>query len=122
MDARNLAIKITQSLKLASEQLSTQSHYDFGMRAIKSIIMAAGNLKRLNEEGLNEEILVLRAISDCNLPKFTSQDIPLFNAIISDLFPHAEKQEREYGILSESIKEIEKVKNLKINEVFSSKI
>ena len=117
-DARNLAIKITQSLKLASEQLSTQSHYDFGMRAIKSIILAAGNLKRLNTEGLNEDILVLRAISDCNLPKFTSQDIPLFNAIISDLFPHIDKNERNYGILKESIKEVEKLKNLIINEVF----
>lgn len=117
MDARNLAIKITQSLKLASEQLSTQSHYDFGMRAIKSIIMAAGNLKRLNQEGLGEEILVLRAISDCNLPKFTSQDIPLFNAIISDLFPKIDQKEREYGVLSETIREVEKSKNLIINEV-----
>ncbi len=116
-DARNLAIKITQSLKLASEQLSTQSHYDFGMRAIKSIILAAGNLKRLNIEGLNEDILILRAISDCNLPKFTSQDIPLFNAIVSDLFPHIDKNERNYGILKDSIKEIEKLKNLIINEV-----
>lgn len=117
MDARNLAIKITQSLKLASEQLSTQSHYDFGMRAIKSIIMAAGNLKRMNVEELSEDILVLRAISDCNLPKFTSQDIPLFDAIISDLFPNVDKSERDYGLLKESIKEVELLYNLKINEV-----
>lgn len=38
VNSRDLSIKITNSLKLASEQLSTQSHYDFGMRAVKAII------------------------------------------------------------------------------------
>ncbi len=45
-NARDLAIKVTTSLKLASELLSSQKHYDFGMRAVKAIILAAGNLKR----------------------------------------------------------------------------
>lgn len=87
--ARDLAIKITTSLKLASEQLSTQSHYDFGMRAVKAIITAAGALKRSFPKE-SESFLALRAISDCNLPKFTSKDVPLFTAIISDLFPDVE--------------------------------
>ena len=56
------------------------------MRAVKSIILAAGKLKRTFYEK-DEAVLILRAISDCNIPKFTSKDVPLFNAILSDLFP-----------------------------------
>ena len=44
--AKVLANKVVSSLKLSSEQLSTQSHYDFGMRALNAILLAAGKLKK----------------------------------------------------------------------------
>lgn len=68
------------------------------MRAVKAIILAAGSLKRTYPDN-NESLLILRAISDCNLPKFTSKDVPLFNAIISDLFPDAKPEASDYGEL-----------------------
>ena len=72
------------------------------MRAVKSIILAAGALKRSYPEE-NESILTLRAISDCNLPKFTTKDVPLFNNIISDLFPNVKPEDRDYGLLDQAI-------------------
>lgn len=104
-NAKVLAGKVVNLYKLCSEQLSQQDHYDFGMRAVKSVLIMAGTLKRSNPE-LGEDVVLIRSLRDSNLPKFLTEDIGLFRGILSDLFPGIFVEERDFGSLVLAVKEV----------------
>ncbi|CAD7963334.1 unnamed protein product [Amoebophrya sp. A120] len=101
---RAMAKKMVSTFKLASEQLSSQDHYDYGMRAVKTVIEAAGRSKRIFPD-MEEFQILLRALRDVNVPKFLRDDLPLFENIILDLFPGTDRPEVDYGQLAEKLNE-----------------
>lgn len=56
-----LAKKMTVLYKVAREQLSKQSHYDWGLRALTAVLRMAGTLRR-NSTDLSEIMVLMRAL------------------------------------------------------------
>ena len=103
-NARPLAKKTTTLYELMMQQLSKQSHYDFGLRAMASVLACAGTLKRADQEA-NEEMLLLRALRDMNISKYIKADVELFLLLLNDLFPGLELPVTDYGVLWTSLED-----------------
>ncbi|KAF5830619.1 hypothetical protein DUNSADRAFT_14266 [Dunaliella salina] len=122
--AKLLAKKMTVLYNLSKEQLSKQHHYDFGLRALKSVLVMAGSLKR-GAPDMSEHLVLMRALRDMNLPKFVYDDVPLFLGLVNDLFPgmdcprvrypqfndtvENELAEQGYQVLTGSSEQVDKV-------------
>jgi dynein heavy chain len=120
-DAKRIGTKATMALKLASEQLSPQKHYDFGMRGLNALLVAGGNGKRNMGDKYPEDTIALRSFMDVNMPKFTSDDIPLFKGIMGDLFPGVEMPESNMGQIIEQMEKVAKKNGLQAAGPFIQK-
>ena len=103
MEARPLSRKFITLYKLCKELLSKQDHYDWGLRAIKSVLVVAGSLKRGEKERPEEQVL-MRALRDFNLPKIVAEDSQVFLGLISDLFPNLDVPRRRDHEFEKAIK------------------
>jgi dynein heavy chain len=76
---------------------------------LKSVLVMAGQLKRSYSD-LPEDIVLMRALRDMNMPKFVYEDVPLFKGLIKDLFPGIEASRVGYEDLNLLINEhLEKI-------------
>ena len=94
--ADKLSGKIVSLFELCLNQLSTQSHYDFGLRALKSVLNISGTLKRkakalvtdpseINEAW--EADILIKSLSESLVPKLIADDIPLLQNLLQGVFP-----------------------------------
>jgi dynein heavy chain len=66
----------------------------------------AGYLKRTTMKDDAEEIVLLRALRDMNMPKFISDDVNLFSNLLNDLFPNIASPKTHYQDFNRIIEEV----------------
>ena len=124
--AEILSKKIVPLFTLLSEQLSNQSHYDFGLRSLKSVLVMAGNIKReriKNEvENDNEQEIVIQAIMDSFVPRLVADDLVLLNSLLNDVFPNATYNRPSMARLREEIENVAKELFLVCEELWIEKV
>jgi len=108
--AEELAGQIVLLFDLCEEQLSPQSHYDFGLRALKSVLVGAGSLKRdvmsrsPGESLASIERNVLIMSTCCTVvPKLVAEDLIIFRSLLQGIFPGSDLAPVEEAILREKI-------------------
>ena len=70
--------------RLANQQLSSQRHYDFGLRSALVALRAANVAKRQSSGA--ESMLLVRALRDTHCPKLVAEDVPIFLSLLKDIF------------------------------------
>lgn len=119
--ARPLSVKFVTLYRLSSELLSKQYHYDWGLRAMKSVLRVAGVLKRA-DNGVEEDAVLMRALRDFNTPKIPNNDLPIFLRLIADIFPGLELATKQNEKLKKTCAEICALKERQPTPLFLAKV
>lgn len=130
--AEHLAPKIVDLFLLCDARMSKQRHYDFGLRALKTLLVSAGALKRKTLEGkgdltgdaLAEQEKKALIVGTCNnvLPKLIAEDMSIFGEIIEEIFPGCEVSRMDDERLKEEILTIGETKGVVGAESFVQKV
>lgn len=126
--AERLSTKIVSLFELCNDQLSNQPHYDFGLRALKSVLTSAGNMKRQDEQRPHETLeeweqrVLLKSVCETLVPKLVADDVPLLNNLLTGVFPGADFLQIEETRLRETLVLLCRKHNLVPDPAFIEKV
>ncbi|WFD21602.1 hypothetical protein MEQU1_000257 [Malassezia equina] len=112
-EADVLAQKMVLLFRLCAEQLSAAPHYDFGLRALKAVLVRAGRLRRACH--FNDVSVMAHSVQDTVGPRLVSEDVPLFGELVRDVFPGVHAAPAPEAALREALRD-------EGNEAFLGKI
>jgi dynein heavy chain len=109
IESKALSTKFTVLYFLCRDLLSKAAHYDWGLRAIKSVLVVAGSFKRA-EPNTPEQGILMRALRDFNIPKIVADDLDIFFGLLGDLFPGIDvprkRDMRFEGLVNDAAKDL----------------
>jgi dynein heavy chain len=84
-DSKELSQKIACMVDLCDGLLSSQPHYEFGLRSIVSVLRSAGDLKK-SEQKEDEHYIISRALQTVKYCELLPQDQRMFKGILEHVF------------------------------------
>lgn len=111
--------------------LSKQAHYDFGLRALKSVLVSSGGLKRaritetggsLGPEAEIEPQIIVQSIRETIAPKLIKSDAEILRSIEEQSFPGVEYVPASLEQLQAAIRGIASERHLVVNDTWMTKI
>ncbi|OXB57863.1 hypothetical protein ASZ78_016437 [Callipepla squamata] len=108
--AKTLGRKLVAIFNLSRELLTPQQHYDWGLRALKTVLRGCGSLLRqlkrsAEKQEINESHLVVQALRLNTMSKLTFADCTRFDALVKDVFPGIDFKDVEYAKLTTALQE-----------------
>ncbi|XP_017286523.1 cytoplasmic dynein 2 heavy chain 1 isoform X3 [Kryptolebias marmoratus] len=106
-----LGCKLVAIFNLARELLTPQQHYDWGLRALKTVLKACGSLlqqqrRSHDKEKIQESNLVVQALRLNTMSKLTFADISRFDALVRDVFSGVNFTDMEDQILMDALQHV----------------
>ncbi|KAH6672719.1 dynein heavy chain [Plectosphaerella plurivora] len=113
-----------------ANRLSKQAHYDFGLRALKSVLVSSGGLKRarltevgeISNEELVEPEIIVQSIRETIAPKLIKSDVEIMTEVESDCFPGVNYVPANLHALEAAIRELAAERQLVVNDVWMTKV
>ncbi|XP_068037518.1 cytoplasmic dynein 2 heavy chain 1 isoform X5 [Anomalospiza imberbis] len=118
-DAKILGRKLVSIFNLARELLTPQQHYDWGLRALKTVLRGCGSLlhelkKSDAKQEVNESHIVVQALRLNTTSKLTFADCTRFDELVKDVFPGTDSKDVEYAELTAALQQVFEEANLEI--------
>ncbi|XP_047247257.1 cytoplasmic dynein 2 heavy chain 1 isoform X2 [Girardinichthys multiradiatus] len=114
-----LGRKLVAIFNLARELLTPQQHYDWGLRALKTVLKACGSLQQQqrrahDKEKIQEGSLVVQALRLNTMSKLTFADTSRFDALVRDVFSGVNFTDVGDRILMDALNEVYKEAQLEL--------
>lgn len=129
--AKELSKQTVPFFDRCANRLSNQAHYDFGLRALKSVLVSSGGLKRARlaaqsaenlEEAIFEPQILVQSLRETLAPKLVDHDGEVMEQIQMESFPGVAYVPASLQSLKDAIQQVAAETRLVVSEAWITKI
>ncbi|KAF2458872.1 dynein heavy chain [Lineolata rhizophorae] len=131
--AKELSTQIVPFFEMCASRFSKQAHYDFGLRALKSVLVSSGGLKRarlaaassvqddLLEDELEPQIMV-QSLRETMAPKLIRSDVEIMQEVEAESFPGVKYVPAPLEKLEQAIRDTAAESRLLVSDAWMNKV